>query len=264
MATLNERGEIDPAQGVIITCTGRKGSGKSVMGTYWFQRYPGDRLVIDVAGDDGPAGPDVHTLTGATEQLPTSWPEHLREYDDAGNSLPLILRYTPDAGSPTAAADIDHMVGLAFEHGFCAIMVHEIGIVAPVHQTQPHMRRVLMHNRHHQVTAIFCGPRPRGIDALVIAQSDLIYVFDTPNVEDRKYLAQTMGQDFRTLDDAHRELRQHEFLLFDAHGEKPDPDDPDAPDLRLVHYPALPKDVVDDVQRWAWPNGKPTKVRDPR
>lgn len=245
--SFDKRGNLDIARSPIITCVGKKRSGKSVMGLLWFQQYPGDRVVIDVAGDDGPtaaSGPDVVELHGTVDELPASWPESERR-----DERPMTLRYVPDAGSPTFLEDMDAVVGLAMAHGDCMILIHEVGRVAPANRTPPHMSRLLQHNRHRGVSAIMCGPRPQGIDPLVIAQADLTYVFELPNPNDRKRVAETIGWDPGDFDAEVHSLRQWEYLRYDANEDAPDGDT--AEDTRLRHYPALPADVVAQVERWA-------------
>lgn len=254
MGTFDSRGQLDPATGTIITCVGQKGTGKSIMAGLIASTWPYDMVVIDVAGDDGPmprrnvGTHDVVDITGAVDDLPRSWPEHLRS--DTGR--PLILRYVPDPGSPTELEDMDAVVGLAWAHSGhprpVLMVVHEIGRVAPANRTPAHMRRVLNHNRHRLLPAIFCGPRPHTIDPLVMSQSDLVYVFELRNWRDRRRVADDIGWEPASLDEAVHDLGQHEYLRYDASVPKPEHDDDD--DLRLVHYPALPPEVVDQVKRW--------------
>lgn len=242
--TFNSKGEIPTETGVIVTCFGKKGSGKSIMGLTIFRGYPNDRIVIDVAGDDGPTGEDVIELKGTVSELPKKWPEHLRK----DKRQRMTLRYVPDAGSPTYLEDIDAVVGLAMTHGDCAILIHEVGQAAPANRTPPHMSRLLQANRHRRVTAIFCGPRPMGVDPLVIGQSDLVYVFEMQVVADRQRVAETIGWNVKEFAEAVDDLGAHEYLRFDSKQEKPQGDEPD---YRLVHFPALPKEVADSTQSWA-------------
>jgi hypothetical protein len=243
VSTFDKDGGIDPNRGIIISCFGKKRSGKSVMGLLLFHGYPYDRVVIDPAGDDGPIGPDVIELHGDVSSLPRKWPESKRRDDK-----PMTLRYVPDAGSPTFLEDLDAVVGLVMAHGRTCLLVHEVGLAAPVHRTPPHMRRLLNANRHRQVTAIFCGPRPVNIDPLVLAQSDVVDTFELPNPNDRERVASTIGWDPKDFSAGVDELAAHEYLQFDGNMEKPEPG---ADDLRLVHMPALPAEVVTDVKRWA-------------
>lgn len=251
--TFNARGELDPSAAAIIGCFGRKGSGKTIMGLTFLYSWPYDAVVIDVAGDDGPVARtgtghvDVFDVHGTVDELPRRWPEHLRV-----EKRPMILRYCPDAGSPTELEDMDAMVGLAYAHSGnprpCMLVVHEVGRVAPANRTPAHMRRVLNHSRHVQLTAVFCGPRPKTIDPLVLAQCDLVYTFDMPNPGDQQRVAESIGWNPGDFSAGVGELRAHEYLRHDAREEKPEPGDKD---FRLVHFDPLPGDVVDEVRKWA-------------
>lgn len=247
--SFNDEGQLELADGRIILCVGKKRSGKSKLALLLFRSYPFDKIVLDIAGDDGPDDPDTIPLVGDVETLPRRWPERMRD-----EGRPMTLRYVPDPGSPTAAEDMDAVVGLALAHGRklkdrgkggCALLVHEIGVLTPVHQTQPNMRRALMHNRHNGLTLIMCGPRPQVIDPLVVAQSDVIYTFELMNPDDRERLAKSMGWHPSDFAAAVEDLGPHEYLRFDANELKPQDG---APDRRLVHFPALPPDVVRSVE----------------
>lgn len=243
MSTFSPNGEIDPNRGVIITCIGKKRSGKSVMGLLYFRAYPYDKIVIDVAGDDGPTGPDVITLAGTKETLPSRLPTWRRD----GNK-PLIYRYVPDPGSDTMLEDMDHVIGLALDHGRCCVLVHEIGVLAQAGRTPRNTRRLLMHNRHNgATTAIFCGPRRLNVDPLVCAQADLVYVFELQGENDRTQIAQDIGWNPREFSELVHDLGPHEHLLFDANVSK----SREGPDTRLQIREALPLAVVQDVEKWA-------------
>lgn len=266
MGTFNARGELDPTAAAIIVSVGKKGSGKSIMANLIGKSWPYDMVVIDVAGDDGPmprkpgtGSHDVIELRGPVDELPRAWPEHLRWQE----KRPMILRYCPDAGSPTELEDMDAVVGLAYSHSGnprpCLLLIHEIGRVAPANRTPPHTRRVLNHSRHRQLTAVLCGPRPMTVDPLVVAQADLVYTFELNNPADRRRVAEEIGWAPGDFDAAVAGLGLHEYLRFDAREPKPEQDGDE--DLRLVHYPALPEDVVQQVKRWS--QGTPTTEESP-
>jgi hypothetical protein len=255
--SFNEEGQLELADGRILLCVGKKRSGKSKLALLLFQSYPFDKIVLDIAGDDGPVGPDVIPLRGDVETLPRRWPEGLRD-----EGKPMTLSYIPDAGSPTSAEDMDAVVGLALSHGRhlkdrgrggCALLIHEIGVLAPAHRTQPNMRRALMHNRHNGLTLIMCGPRPQVVDPLVVQQSDVVYTFELMNPDDRERLAKSMGWSPRDFDAAVEDLGPHEYLRYDANELKPAEGQLDR---RLIHCPALPADVVRSVEPPA-PKGRP-------
>jgi hypothetical protein len=255
--SFDEDGQLDLADGRIILAVGKKKSGKSVLAKVIFASYPGDRVVLDIAGDDGPSGPPVIDLHGTAADLPRRWPEHLRV-----DNKPMTLRYVPDAGSPTVVEDMDAVVGLAMSHARqpaprgrpavggkgrtgCCLLVHEIGVLAPAGRTGPHTKRALMHNRHNGLTLIMCGPRPKTIDPLVVQQADLVYTFETLNPSDRERLAETMGWHPQDFSDAVYDLRRHEYLRFDSNEQKPDDGEQD---LRLMRFPPLPEDIAKSVQ----------------
>ncbi len=157
VGTISADGTIDPAAGVVIVCVGKKGSGKSVMGLRYCRAYPGDRLIIDVAGDDGPVGEDVYEMRGNVEELPRRWPEWRRDGD-----RPMTIRYVPDLGSPTFLADVDAAIGLALDedrHGIDEamprmVLVHEMGRAFPSGKPLPNAARLLQHGRHNTPTTL--------------------------------------------------------------------------------------------------------------
>lgn len=249
--SFDDNGALDIADGRIIVCVGKKRSGKSIMGKVIFSSYPGDKIVIDIAGDDGPRGKDVHEIRGTVEDLPERWPEHLR--DDQGG--PMTLRYVPDARSSTLAEDVDAVIAMADDHskrlksrrqfGVC-VLVHEIGgEFAKASGASRHLRKSLMQNRHSGITLILCGPRPQTIDPLIIQQADVLYVFELMNPADRRRLAESIGWHPDDFDEAVEDLGPHEYLRFDANEMKPEAG---VDDLRLIHFPRLPDDVVKAVK----------------
>jgi len=159
--SFNARGELEVSDGLLILAAGKKRSGKSVLALVLFDSFPDDRVVIDVNGDDGPRQ-DVIELRGSVHELPRRWPEEQREHPGQR----MTLRYVPDVGSATFLEDVDAVVGLALAHGRerhhdggrgCALLIHEIGRVAPANRTRPHMLRALSQNRHYRTTVIMCG-----------------------------------------------------------------------------------------------------------
>jgi hypothetical protein len=263
VSTFDAHGQLDPARGVIVSCFGKKHSGKSIMALLIAQSYPYDIAVLDIAGDDGPmprkpgeGTHDVVEIRGDAETLPRKWPEHLRH-----EQRPMIVRYVPDPGSATLLEDLDQVVGLAYNHSGnprpAMLLVHEVGVLAPANRTPPHVRRVLMHNRHRSLTVAFCGPRPMDIDPLVVSQADLVYTFELNNPADRRRIAENIGWNPREFDTAVHDLGPHEYLLYDHNIPKPPLGTRPEDDDRLVHRDALPADVVADVQRWQ--RGQPAR-----
>lgn len=248
--SFDDDGNLEISDGRIILCVGKKRSGKSIMGKIIFKSYVGDKLVIDVAGDDGPSGGDIIEIHGTVDTLPARWPEDMR--NDQGG--PMTLRYVPDGHSSTLTEDIDAVIAMAEQHskrlknrkrrGVC-ILIHEIGgEYAKASGAARHLRKALMQNRHSGLTLIMCGPRPQTIDPLVLQQSDVVYVFELMNPADRKRLAESVGWNPQDFDAAVEGLGPHEYLRFDANEMKPDGD---ADDYRLIHFAKLPDEAVRQV-----------------
>ena len=241
--SFNERDELEIGDGKIICCFGKKGSGKSVIARMILDSYPGDRIVLAANRDDGPFPNEdqgIHVFRGGVDDFPKRWPEHLRRDREY-----LTLRFEFDTGSSTDIEDQDAVVELAMRHGNCALLVHEVGLLAPVGKQSryPFTKRLLHANRHHRVTALFCGPRPIDVNPLVIGQADVVYVFETQVVADRKRIADTIGWNLRDFEDGLDELGPHEYLRFDAREPKPEGAEDDR---RLVIKPALP---IEEVRR---------------
>ena len=231
--------------GLIVTCFGKKKSGKSVMGRVLFDSYPYDRIVISPNNDDGPfTDPrrDVFELRGGMNDIPTDWPEDWRR-----DGRRMTLRYKVDAGSPTALEDCDAVLAMAKRRGHVCILVHEVGLLAPVGKTPANMKRLLHAGRHDgAVSLIMCGPRAMNVDLLVLGQSDLVYVFELQVPADRKRISDAIGWDPTEFDEWVDDLKTHEYLRFDANEPKPHANEPD---LRLLHFDALPPDVVKEASR---------------
>ncbi len=232
-------GQLDPGRPVHIACVGKKGTGKSELAGVTFDSYPHDRMVIDVTGDVGPipvGDPDretYHEWHGA--DVPARWRRDLQGRRQT-------VRYVPDPASPSYRADLDRAMGLAYQHGKCMVWVDEGGEVAPVAQVGPHARQGLHQGRHQELSQLWCMPRPKGVDVLVLAQADLVYVFWVPNPDDRKRIADTIGWPPDEFDAAVLGLAEHEYLRFDALAPAPGPGQAD---MRLVHFPALPAEVIE-------------------
>jgi hypothetical protein len=229
--------ELDPTRPQIITAWGAKGTGKSHLNRLMFRSYPFDRIVIDVNGNADP-GADSEKLTGDLPKKFPPPPEVIGERRKARS-----LHYRAHPGSPTYRDDLDRAVALALypQDHRCLLWAGEVGELQPHGRPGPHMRTLLMQNRHYNVTALFDGPRPVNVDPLTLAQSNLVAVFRLPNPADRKRIADSVGFPPKEFDrECHEVWRRPRtnngkgqwFLLWDSDREtlyrhEPLPDIPD-------------------------------------
>jgi len=196
---------LDPHRPMIISAWGRKGSGKSVFNRRIFRSWPYDAIAIDVNGNAEP-GPDAERIT--REQIGSRFPDQAPAIGE--RHRPRKLHFRADPGSATYADDLDRAVGMALfpqDRPVC-VWAGEVGELMPNGRPGPHMRRLLQQNRHHKVTALFDGPRPMFVDPLVLAQSDLVAVYNMPNPADRKRVADSIGYPPKRFDVEHEETQR--------------------------------------------------------
>jgi hypothetical protein len=210
------RSRIDPHTPTIATILGKKGSGKSVLARRLWDTWPYDRLAIDPHNDLH----DEHSHV-LRDPLPVRLPAPLDTEDERGS-----WRYVPDPGSRTYVDDLDRAVGLAFNHRRTLLWCDEVGDLTRAAYTPPFMRRALHQSRHRQLSMLLCGPRSIDINPMVIAQADLLYVFDMPHPRDRERVAEVIGYPPKDFAGAVQNLDDHEYLRWDGH--------------ELVHFPKLP------------------------
>jgi hypothetical protein len=209
---------INPLEPMIVSAWGKKRSGKSYLNRSLFRSWPYDRLVIDVNGNTDP-GPDAEKLT---TPLPTKFPEPAGVVGSARHARSLWFRAHP--GSPTYREDLDRAVGLALypQDHRTLLWAGEVGELQPHGHPGPHMRTLLMQNRHYNCTALFDGPRPTYVDPLTLHQSDLVAVFPLPNPADRRRIAEAIGVPPKEFDAVCFETWRREghwFVLYDANAD---------------------------------------------
>jgi hypothetical protein len=208
--------DLDATRPMIVSAWGKKGSGKSHGNRLLYRAYPFDRLAIDVNGNADP-GPDAERI--GREQLGGKFPAPAPMVGERRKARSLWFRAHP--GSPTYREDLDRAVGLALypqDHRTC-LWAGEVGELMPNGRPGPHMRTLLMQNRHHNVTALFDGPRPMFVDPLTLAQSDLVMVYKLPNPADRKRIADSIGFPPKEFDRECQDVWRrgdHWFLMWDA------------------------------------------------
>ncbi|HRC64983.1 MAG TPA: hypothetical protein PLB86_07310 [Dermatophilaceae bacterium] len=175
---------LDPQRNWIVSAFGRKGSGKTTFNRELYRDYPYAKLCIDVNGEADP-GPDAKRIREIDQKMPG--PDR--------DGKPANLHWVADPGSSTYAVDLDRAIGMAMYPSAVQVLVWagEVGEFTTGNRTGPHLRRLLMQSRHYRTSALFDGPRPIDIDKLVIAQSDIVAVFDLPDPDDRVRVAKVIG-----------------------------------------------------------------------
>ena len=227
----------DPRKSVQIAIVGKRGSGKTELATFLFDSYPYDRVLVDPNGDIK-LDPDADVVDVTDADIPHRWPaERFRDLQGE-KRRPQTLRFVPQFQSDTYLDDMDRLVGVAFTHSHSGgrnrtcLLVDEAHELVPANRTPPHSRRNLRQGRHADLTTIYATPRPLTIDPLVISNADWVYAFKLPNPNDRKRVAECIGVDPRTFDQAIHALGEFEFLRYNS--AKDD----------LAHFPALPPDLI--------------------
>jgi hypothetical protein len=205
-----ERGNplmLDPSRNFIVSAFGRKGAGKTTFNRQLFQAYPHAKLCVDVNGEADP-GDDCTRIRDLELHMPP-----------ATKDGPPRLHFVADPGSSTYRDDLDRAVGMAMypRDQQSLVWCGEVGELTTGNKTGPHLRRLLMQSRHYRTSALFDGPRPVDIDKLVIAQSDLVAIYDMPDPDDRDRVAKVIGYPpgrFRLECDETFRRGEYHFLLW--------------------------------------------------
>lgn len=188
---------LDHSRPMWITAFGRKGGGKSVFNREIYKSYPGDKIAIDVNGNAAP-GDDAEKITAA--DLRKQWPTPATVPGEKRKRR--NLHYLADPGSDTYYEDLDRAVQMALLPKDHPVMLWagEAGELMPNGNSRPATRRLLRQSRHHNVSVLFDDPRPVWLDKLVLLQSNLIALFEMPDPDDRKRVAQTTGHEPREFE----------------------------------------------------------------
>lgn len=218
----------EPGKSAFVFTAGKKGSGKSHLAYTIWDSYPYDRLVIDVTRDvhrDWVGPLEVRHKVVTPESIPLVWPSS--DLDEEGER-PAALVYHPDMGSPTAIDDIDRMIGVALSKHHVCVWIDEIGAVTKASSTPPNLARLLHYGRHTHTSAIMCGPRPKNIDPLCVAQADYLGIFRLNNRADRQRICENADIPLDEYDHANAGLGDYEYLWYDARADT------------MTHMPPLP------------------------
>lgn len=212
--------ELDPDKGAFIFVCGAKGRGKSELCKSYFRAYPYTRVLIDANSDVDPEDrftqrwePSVELVRPRGNGQPPLYKTRLPEPDGRWPSL----RYEVDFTEPDAIHKVDAVLAAVYELGLPAcVWIDEVGEFAPSGRTTGYMRQALHKGRHRRLTLIMAGPRPMGIDVLILAQADVVAMFDTPHELDRQRLAAELGIPIGELNDLLDNLERYGYLAFDS------------------------------------------------
>ena len=193
----------DPDAGAYLASFGPKGSGKSELNKRLFVSYPYDGLLVDHTGDADPGyrwteplppaleaiaarvvvekGGEIPNQPGLEAEIAAAW-----QGEKPG---PHKYRHEPNYLADDWLERSDRVIGLAYLHGRCDIFLDEIDDAAPTNQTPRFTRLTLRMGRHRAISLGMAGPRPIGVDPLVLSQPDVVTIHGPLHERDLARLA---------------------------------------------------------------------------
>lgn len=181
-----------------IFVTGRTGTGKSLLAQRVFLSAAAPRLIID------PADSELTDLPGAV-----TFSNPARPPADAPTA-----RFVPR--DPGNRAAYDAVYRWAFERYPRFVWLDEASQVAPAHGGPRWLNTYLIQGRKRGLGHVTCHARPREINRNLIAQANHVFIFDMPNPDDRRHLADLIGLPVAELEADLAALADHGFLWWDG------------------------------------------------
>lgn len=176
---------------------GKTGSGKTVKACKLIEDRP--RVVIfDTLGHDYSDGVVFYELAA----LKAFWGKCYR------GRFRLIYRPTSDV------EEFDEVCDLAYKCGNLVFVAEELDLFCPPRQLTPGIRHILKRGRHADITFIGVTQRPYGIDRIVTAMCNEVYVFKTDEPRDIQYLSERLGEGIAEKIAA---LGEYEYVLQKDH-----------------------------------------------
>jgi hypothetical protein len=181
-----------------IFVTGRTGTGKSVLAQRVFLSAAAPRLIIDPADSELTDLPGAVTFSNAARP-PVDTP---------------TARFVPR--DPADRAAYDAVYRWAFERFPRFVWLDEASQVAPAHGGPRWLNTYLVQGRKRGLGHLTCHARPREINRNLIAQANHVFIFDLPNPDDRRHLADLIGLPVAELEADLAALAEHGFLWWDG------------------------------------------------
>lgn len=218
----------DPDAGAYLASFGPKGSGKSELNKRLFVSYPYDGLLVDHTGDADPGyrwteplppaleaiaarvvvekGGEIPNQPGLEAEIAAAW-----QGEKPG---PHKYRHEPNYLADDWLERSDRVIGLAYLHGRCDIFLDEIDDAAPTNQTPRFTRLTLRMGRHRAISLGMAGPRPIGVDPLVLSQPDVVTIHGPLHERDLARLAAQFHMSTAELGRLIQELEPFGYLAF--------------------------------------------------
>jgi hypothetical protein len=104
----------------------------------------------------------------------------------------------------------------AFEHYPRYVWLDEAGQAAPATGFPRWLNTYVVQGRKRSLGHVACHARPREVNRNLIAQANHVFVFDLPNPDDRRHLADLMGLPVADLEEDLAALPEFGFLWWDG------------------------------------------------
>lgn len=178
--------------------TGKTRSGKSLLARTVFLSAAAPRLIID------PADSDLTDVPGAV-----TFRDAKRPPADAATA-----RFVPR--DPADRNEYDLVYRWAFERYPRFVWLDEAGQAAPAQGGSRWLNTYLVQGAKRSLGHIACHGRPREINRNLIGSASHVLIFELPNPDDRRHLADLVGLPVAELEADLFALPPHGFLWWDS------------------------------------------------